>query len=120
MDEKVFCGDGTYKVYGYSKQQVDSSPTINLDENCPLSLDELREMSKEGRYPGSSGARKYYYYPAGIQPVYLMTQKGSGYGSVTFEEDKNPQIWWVGYECPHKMSADEYGKTWVAYRKKNR
>lgn len=38
MEEKVFCGDGTYKVFGYSVHQIDDAPSITPPPNDPLTL----------------------------------------------------------------------------------
>lgn len=77
MTENVFCGDRAYKIFGYSKNQIDSSPTVDLSSNPPLTLKELRELSKAGRYSGGSRFENgkciqcYYYSAAEIPPVYL-------------------------------------------------
>lgn len=47
MAEEMFDGDGDYKIFGYSKRQIDAAPTIASQPNDPLTLEELREMDGE-------------------------------------------------------------------------
>ena len=47
MAEEVFDGDGGYKIFGYSKRQIDAAPTIAPQPNDPLTLEELRGMDGE-------------------------------------------------------------------------
>lgn len=47
MVEEVFDGDGSYKIFGYSKRQIDAAPTIAPPPNDPLTVEELRGMDGE-------------------------------------------------------------------------
>lgn len=98
MEEKIFCGDGTYKIWGYSSQQIKSAPTVTLPPNPPLTLDELREMDGE---------------PVWIQSLndefgeWILIQKIDVGKTCAFAAIGATRDYSVGF-----------GKTWLAYRHK--
>lgn len=173
MEERVYCGDGTYKIFGYSKKQIDSAPTINFGENIPTHeeermeeielkarkwepqdlLDDLQEMIDEE--PDSYGnerravlcmAREYlkeYFTTLPNPPLTLEELRGMGQrcegvyvaysdGTPVFREqtycaavlDFSPsfgstkmQVYAI-YGDRLTFWEDEYGKIWLAYRRK--
>lgn len=109
------CSEIPYYPREAFKMAIDAMREKQSSGNI-LSLDELRNMAKEGRRSTFCGM--IYYEPFEIQPVYLETKDAGGYGSVTLIGEQELAIWWVGFECEDVMSIEEYGKTWFAYRRK--
>lgn len=75
------------------------------ERNDPLTLEELREM--------------------GGEPVWISGGKDddiivNAYGAVDFKyyNPENPVIWWIGGELESVPNIENYGKTWMAYRRK--
>lgn len=94
MEEKVFCGDGVYKIFGYSAAQVEAAPAITSPPNDPLTIDELREMDGE--------------------PVWITDEKGNNGCWVIFGIDRaDSETIYIPYAT---MRLSMYGKTWLAYR----
>ena len=94
MEQKALCGEGAYKIFGYSAEQVDSLPTITLPPNDPLTLDELRGMDGE--------------------PVWIAKMDGSG--GVWMLVDAEYELC---REAHGEMAVFENcGKTWLAYRRR--
>ena len=81
---------------------LQAQPVI-APSNGPLTLDELREMSGE--------------------PVWIVGAdddaiEGNGYAIVEFARSDLPQVWWFGNEVEMMPLIENYGKTWLAYRRK--
>ena len=96
MEQKALCGEGAYKIFGYSAEQVDSLPTIALPPNDPLTLDELREMDGE--------------------PVWIIPMRGSGGFCTWMLVDAEYELC---REAHGEMAVFENcGKTWLAYRRR--
>ncbi len=96
MAEEVFDGDGGYKIFGYSKRQIDAAPTIAPQPNDPLTLEELRGMDGE--------------------PVWIVPMRGSGGFCTWMLVDAEYELC---REAHGKMAVFENcGKTWLAYRRK--
>lgn len=95
MEEKAFCGDGIYKIFGYSAAQVDAAPAITSPPNAPMTLEELRGMDGE--------------------PVYI---KRIGSSHPDDREwalvDREHEICRTAFGC--KAFFELYGKSWLAYR----
>ncbi len=98
MEETVYCGDGTYKIFGYSKKQIDSATTINLDEKSPMTLEELREMNGEPVWVDFIAEKKISCWGFHMGDYVL------GYSSV------------LG-ECLNFYDF-AYGMEWIAYRRR--
>lgn len=101
MEETVFDGDGTYKVYGYSSYQIKRAPTITPPPNDPLTLDELREMDRE--------------------PVWVCNPadiRWGHYALVRNDRFDGPEYNYCAYAVGVSWSFSDYGKTWLAYRRK--
>ena len=96
MAEEVFDGDGSYKIFGYSKRQIDAAPTIASQPNDPLTLEELRGMDGE--------------------PVWIVPMRGSGGFCTWMLVDAEYELC---REAHGEMAVFENcGKTWLAYRRK--
>jgi len=96
MAEEVFDGDGGYKIFGYSKRQIDAAPTIAPQPNDPLTLEELRGMDGE--------------------PVWIVPMRGSGGFCTWMLVDAEYELC---REAHGEMAVFENcGKTWLAYRRK--
>ena len=98
MEQKVFCGDGTYKTFGYSAEQVHSQPTIALPPNDPLTLEQLREMDGEPVWVEScrnTKNGKYVIFDGYDQVLHCLRVIGGGL-----------------FDCT------VMGKSWLAYRRR--
>ena len=86
--------------------QLDDMPTLT-QPNEPLTLEELREMNGE--------------------PVWVKRLKGlsvcdTDWAVVEFRLEPDVKhyeirVWWPGIEYEDTPSEDDYGKTWIAYRR---
>lgn len=86
--------------------QLDDMPTLT-PPNDPLTCEELREMNGE--------------------PVWVKRLKGlsvcdTDWAVVEFRLDPDVKhdkirVWWPGSEDEDTPSEDDYGKTWIAYRR---
>ena len=94
MEQKALCGEGAYKIFGYSAEQVDSLPTIALPPNDPLTLDELREMDGEPVWVVIDGDD--------YAPCWMLLKYHAGRAFYS--------------EC-FSVGLDNYGKGWTAYRR---
>lgn len=93
MVEKVYCGDGTYKVFGVSRKQIDAAPTISLRPNDPLTLEEMRGMDGEPIWVDTEGED--------YAPCWMLLKYHAGRAFFS--------------EC-FSVGLNDYGKTWLAYR----
>ena len=88
-----------------------STPTIAPPPNDPLTLEELMQIDVgddtlpvfvcllDDTWPGGGGAERY--------------------AAVNFEKDgKTANAWAVGWDYPAEVQVSEYGKTWLAYRRR--
>lgn len=92
MEQKVLCGEGAYKIFGYSAEQVDSLPTITLPPNDPLTLDELR---------GMDGEPVWVVHPDDVLPPF--------WGIVEADDGTVSNSWCYA-------TFEDYDTEWLAYR----
>lgn len=106
--EPMFPDGETLKhAFDLTDETVDTLLSALTPPNEPLTLDELREMNGE--------------------PVWVKRLKGlsvcdTDWAVVEFrlapdvKHDKI-RVWWPGSEDEDTPSEDDYGKTWIAYRR---
>ena len=92
------------KAYFWARKALQSTLT---QPNEPLTLEELREMNGE--------------------PVWVKRLKGlsvcdTDWAVVEFRLEPDVKhyeirVWWPGSEYEDTPSEDDYGKTWIAYRR---
>lgn len=88
-----------------------AQPAIAPPPNDPLTLEELMQIDVgddtlpvfvcllDDTWPGGGGAERY--------------------AAVNFEKDgKTANAWAVGWDYPAEVQVSEYGKTWLAYRRR--
>ena len=80
----------------YFADQIKAMPTIIPPPNAPLTLEELREMAGE--------------------PVYIVEGTYSYYALISGVLDR--VVWLISRWDEREMLTDDYGKTWLAYRRK--
>lgn len=79
------------------------------DNHEPLKLEELKQMNFSidmpvfvkligGHWPGTVGCN-------------------TGYCEIDFVENR-VDIYTIGWDCPARLNTEDYGKTWIAYRRK--
>lgn len=85
---------------------IERQPTLT-QPNEPLTLEELREMDEE---------------PVWVKQLKGLSVRDTDWAVVEFrlqpdvKHDKI-RVWWPGSEDEDTPSEDDYGKTWLAYRR---
>lgn len=86
--------------------QLDDMPTLT-QPNEPLTLEELREMDG---------------HPVWVKQLKGLSVCDTDWAVVEFRlepdvKDDKIRVWWPGSEDEDTPSEDDYGKTWLAYRR---
>lgn len=90
-------------------KMIDDAPTITPPPNDPLTLEQLREIDFVKDPP---------VYVVSFDCYWPGTCCKEGYSTVEFRIDSRIEIWTIGCDIPIAVDANDYGKTWLAYRRK--